>query len=277
MPVSVLFCEGGSNSLDVRLLGAILRGTGVEIAPSGGKDGFSSLIRAWRQRDPRACGITDGDFPRKPEAWMPSSESVPRTWIARDNEVDVMLGWKWQRKEVENYFLDPEVLARAFQWDNPRTRDYVARLEGVFDKLGHVTAARMALTACAPHRNRVETHVNPDLTKDKLEEVLRDKARAHSKDATLDEKKLVEAFERYTPDCCSLGGRFRQHALVVFAGKNVSARIQNTSGFAPELKNREVLYETVLEALQRDEAPHTWLPEWTALRSAVETWTPPEG
>jgi hypothetical protein len=28
------------------------------------------------------------------------------------------------------------------------------------------------------------------------------------------------------------------------------------------------------DALARDEKPHTWLPEWGALRSRVETWNP---
>jgi hypothetical protein len=271
--VSVLFCEGGNNSPDVRLLGAILRGTGVLVLPSGGKDGFSNLIRGWRRQDPRACGIVDGDFPRRPEAWSPSSEPGPRTWIARHDDVEVMLGWTWQRKEVENYFLDPDVLARAFRWGDAKKRDYIERLEGVFDTLGYVTAARMALTACAPRKKRVETRLGLDLGPDRLKEVLRSRAREYSKDAILDEDELIEAFERHAPDCLP-GGRFRQHALEVFAGRNVFAKIEQTSGFAPELKNPEMLQEIVLEALVKDAFPHTWLPEWTALRSAVEIWTP---
>ena len=110
MPVSVLLCEGEDNSPDVRLLGALLRGTGVSVEPSGGKGVLQNLVRSRRFQNPRVCGLTDGDFPRKPETWMLSSDEGPRPWVPKD----AMLGWKWRRKEVENYFIDPEVLQRTF-------------------------------------------------------------------------------------------------------------------------------------------------------------------
>lgn len=273
MPVSVLLCEGEDNSPDVRLLHAILRGTGVQVEPSGGKDGFASLIRGRRRQNPGVCGIIDGDFPRDPGAWTEAADPGPRTWTMRHGEKLLVLGWTWRRKEVENYLLDPDVLARTLRWDPATKSQYVAQLERVFDALGHVTAARIALTCCAPRRNRLKTEVRLDATKDELEQELRARAADYTRGARLDEKELLDAFERHVPDCLR-GGRFRQHALEVFAGKNILAKIQNTSGFDSRLKNRHELEERVLDALEHDAEPHAWLPEWAALRSAVETWMP---
>lgn len=269
MPVSVLLCEGVDNGPDVRLLGAILRGTGVSIEPSGGKDGFSNLVRSRRRQNPRVCGLSDGDFPRKPETWTPPTDAGPRVWKLQD----AMLGWMWQRKEVENYFIDPDVLQRALRWDAAKRTAYVTQLERLLDALGHATAARIALTACAPRKLRLDTAVPLDATEDKLREHLRERARVYNDGAGLDVAKLIEAFERHAPECLP-GGRFRARALEVFAGKDVFARLQNTSGFAAELKNKPRLEETILDALLRDEAPHEWLPEWTALRAAVMSWLP---
>ncbi len=275
MPVSVLLCEGEDNSPDVRLLHAILRGTGVQVEPSGGKDGFVGLIRSRRRQSPGVCGIIDGDFPRNPGTWTEPVDPGPRGWTMRDGEKELVLGWMWRRKEVENYLLDPDVLARALRWDPEMKSRYTKQLERVFDALGHVTAARIALTCCAPRRNRLETQVRLDATKDELAQELQAKADAYTELARLDKDKLLQAFERHVPDCVG-GGRFRQHAIEVFAGKNIRAKIQNTPGFNfdPVLKKPLALEERVLDALEHDAEPHAWLPEWAALRSAVEAWMP---
>lgn len=279
MPVSLLFCEGGAASPDVRLLGLILRGAGVEVAPAGGKDGFRSLVRSWRglaeveARGPRVCGIIDGDFPRHPGAWSAPLEDAPLQWKVRENAAEVVLGWRWCRKEIENYFVDPAVLQRAFKWDDQARQSYTDHLEIVFSGLEVVTAARMALTASAPQRVRVETELPLDLSPDQAEEALAQRAKDHSEGASLDAAGLVRVFQDVLPDC-RRGGKFRQHALSTFAGKNILSRIQNTAGFDRALKRRDALFETILEALARDVSPHSWLPEWSGLRSCVESWEP---
>jgi hypothetical protein len=271
--VSVLLCEGEDNSPDVRLLHAILRGTGVQVEPSGGKDAFAGLIRGRRRQTPGVCGLIDGDFPRDPGAWTKAADPSPRRWTLRHGEEQIVLGWMWRRKEVENYLLDPDVLERALRWKPAEKSLYVEQLERIFDTLGHVTAARIALTCCAPRRNRLDTKVRLNATKEALAQELQGRADAYNEGARLAKDKLIEAFERHVPDCLS-GGRFRQHALEVFAGKNILAKIQSTPGFDPVLKNRATLEERVLNALEHDGEPHAWLPEWAALRSAVEAWMP---
>jgi len=193
-------------------------------------------------------------------------------WRLRVDNTEITLGWTWRRKEVENYFIDPDVLAHVFGWDDEQKRGYVERLGVVLDALGNVTAARMALTACAPRKTRVDTSVRLDATEDELREHLRARVAEHNQGAELDEAALLAAFARFTPECRP-GGRFREHALEVFAGKNVLDKLQCTAGFAQLRK--PALFEKVLDSMARHGAPHTLLPEWGALRAAVETWEPP--
>jgi hypothetical protein len=275
MSVSELLCEGGEGSLDLRLLRAVLRDLKLEIRPSGGKDGFPNLVRGLRRWNARVCGFVDGDFPRDPVAWQ-APAPVPRVWSSRNPEQEMeMLGWQWRRKEVENYFIDPVVVSRALGWDDDKQRDYAGRLEGLFDAIGPATAARLALTACAPRKLRLETRVPLDATDDGLRAELQRRAHSYNEGATLDGDKLLASFEQCLP-ACRAGGRFRSHAIEVFAGKNIVARVQSTAGF-PQLKNWERLAEKILVALAEDDAPHTWLPEWEALRSAVDAWEPAAG
>lgn len=165
MSVSVLLCEGIANGPDVRLLRVILRGIPVEIVPSGGKDGFPSAVLAARAQIPRTCAFADNDFPRQPDSWTTASDGAE--WRVNRENVDVMIGWRWRRKEIENYFIDPSVLARVLTWNDAEKADYEAKLENIFDELSHLTAGRMALTACAASRNRLETKLS--FTKDALQ------------------------------------------------------------------------------------------------------------
>jgi hypothetical protein len=251
----------------------ILRDLRLELQPSGGKDGLPNLVRGLRRWNPRVCCVVDGDFPRDPKTWQVLPPG-PRIWNHRGQDGEVMLGWQWRRKEIENYFVDPDVLARAFRWDERRKQDYAARLDAIFDALAPATAARMALTARAPRKTRVETRISTEASIDELEDELRRRAVAYNEGAVLDAAPLLETFAWCVPECRP-GGRFRPHALEVFAGKNIVAKIQNTAGFPGELKDWEKLAERILVTLERDEAPHTWHPEWSALRSAVDAWEPP--
>lgn len=185
-----------------------------------------------------------------------------------------MLGWQWRRKEIENYLVDPEVLTRALGWDAAKRGAYESSLERVLDDLGPATAARMALTACAPRKVRLATDVRLGAAEAELERDLVDIAAKYNEGARVEELALVETFRWCLPECRP-GGRFRAQAREVFAGKNIVDRIQSTAGFDRELKNKDALFERVLVALERDAAPHEWLPEWRALRGAVESWEPP--
>ena len=110
MPVNLLLCEGGLNSPDVRLLSKLLAGR-CEVRAMGGKQGMGERIKARRESTGRKVvfGMLDGDFV---EHWaMPLNR--PRPWTIKDSKEDVLIGWRWERKEVENYLVDPVIVHRA--------------------------------------------------------------------------------------------------------------------------------------------------------------------
>jgi hypothetical protein len=275
VPVNVLLCEGVGSGPDMRLLRAVLPITVVgEVRPSGGKDGFRNLISNLRraENNPSICGLADGDFPRKPAEWTPPTQC--REWRVRSDGTETMLGWMWQRKEIENYLIDPVVVARALEWDEVRKNAYIANLERVFDKIAAATAGRIALTEHAPRRTRLETSMRIDAADAEVRQTLKLRAAEHNDATRIDEAKLLQSYEGSLFECHP-GGKFRARALEVFAGKDILAKIQQTAGFPREVKNREELIERVLSALGRDMAPHTWLPEWSALYAALDAWRPP--
>lgn len=274
MPVNELLCEGVEGGPDVRLLRAILRRSVGEVRPSGGKDGFRNLVVNLRasSKTSSVCGLADGDFPRKPGEWTPAPPC--REWHVSTQKGQTMIGWMWRRKEIENYLVDPEVVGRALRWDTPKKEAYAAGLERVFDALAYATAARIALTEHAPTRTRMETAMRIDAGDAAAEQALRDGADDYNRGARIDVEALIESYRKWRVECLP-GGKFRACAIDVFAGKNILAKIQQTAGFPPEVKDAVGLFERILDALEKDPAPHTWVPEWTALRAAVEAWVPP--
>lgn len=146
-------------------------------------------------------------------------------------------------------------------------------LEGIYDTIGPATAARMAITACAPRRNRVQTAMRLDASEEHLIMALQERARSHSERAQLDEVELLRTFGRLLP-ACRRGGQFHTHAIRAFAGKDIFSRLQNSPGIRAELKDRKRLVERVLHALEHDAAPHLWLPEWETLRTEIQDWSP---
>lgn len=84
-------------------------------------------------------GILDGDFPKE---WNQPT-GVPKRWMASDG---VALGWRWERTEIENYVIDPTVVAKALGSAAPQPANYVAALEAARDRLMFYQAARAALS-----------------------------------------------------------------------------------------------------------------------------------
>lgn len=149
-------------------------------------------------------------------------------------------------------------------------------MDHVLDQLGEATAARAALTACAPTKNRLHTRIDGRQGVPALEKVLRTRAVEFNKGATLDEATLVTRFHALIPECRP-GGHFRQAGLTFFAGKDIAAQLTCQPGIQKlqrSLKNIDDIGDDVIAALGRDSAPHTWLPEWQSLRDAVEAWAP---
>ena len=80
--------------------------------PIGSKHAMDAQVLVRREVSPRTTvvGLKDADFDRdwnapadRPEAW---TKRLPGARIER-------IGWCWARKEIENYLIDPVVVARA--------------------------------------------------------------------------------------------------------------------------------------------------------------------
>ena len=58
----------------------------------------------------------------------------------------MQIGWLWQRKEIENYLLDPEIVRRALRRKAPPMDKYKAALKESAETIAAYTAARTALS-----------------------------------------------------------------------------------------------------------------------------------
>jgi hypothetical protein len=140
MPVAQILCEGVNNSPDVRVLHKLLAGV-CEVKPSYGKYGMGERIIARREvlGINSVFGILDGDFLSD---WNNFSDSI-RDWKGDDT----LLGWRWNRKEIENYLVDPEVVTKAIQLTPEQKTNYTKALEQARDFIAVYQAARTALSA----------------------------------------------------------------------------------------------------------------------------------
>lgn len=275
MPLTTLLCEGIPGGPDARVLRQILRGVVGVVQPMGGKDGLPVRVVARRETGipttMRCCAVGDGDFPRQPETWAPSDEAKP--WIDKHG---VHIGWLWRRKEIENYLFDADVLTRVFSWLDAKRALYKDRVRTAHDQAAVSTAARMALTCHAPSKGRLDTKIDPRLSQQDIGQKLFERVTAYAAAHRVDAAALEARWKALIPEC-QLGGRFHANAEVVFSGKDIcpllvsAPRIQDIQ---PELKSQEKLVERVLLAMEQDDSPHDWLPEWRSLRAAVEAWSP---
>lgn len=274
MPVSLLFCEGGAGSPDMRVLGKLLAGR-CEVRPFGGKYGMGNRVKGGREAIQRGSvfGILDRDFPQE---WDPPT-GTPRPWIASD---DIVLGWRWERREIENYLIDPTVVASALGADAPHRDDYIAALGAARDRLTFYQAARAALSDCRPRRKPLscsfggergrEDHPFPD---DTSEEACHEGIRGCVEDYNVGQSVTVDevdsAFDVLKPEFAAGGARY-DHYLAAFAGKDIlwamDADIRRF-GFDGVLPFRE----KVLVGIQNStDDIGDWLPEWKALQQAVD-------
>jgi len=121
MPVAELYVEG---KLDSELLNPVLAGNPAISPAFHGKDDLPHVVRRRRRDDERRspspppsagrsypCFIRDRDFDYEP----PSSQAQPEE--DRPDSSHPPLGWHWCRTEIENYMLDPHVIAHMPGFD----------------------------------------------------------------------------------------------------------------------------------------------------------------
>jgi hypothetical protein len=279
MPVSVLYCEGGPKSPDMRVLSAILAGV-CAIKPAGSKYGFGQGIRLARAVTPgvMVAGLRDRDF----DADETPPVLAPRPWLVDNNAL--WLGWYWERTEIENYLADPEVVRRALGARAPNAQSYEATLRESAESIAAYTAARTALSFSrvrfSPLRNAwgkehgTDDHGFPDQRsaadcRAAICEILA----THEATQTVPVENVLEQFEALLPACQPGGSRFA-HFLTFFSGKDLLLGMQDRLaelGLGMPGQFRERILKGIEQA--QDDVWH-WLPEWKHLRTLMRTWQP---
>ncbi|NJK73760.1 MAG: hypothetical protein HC786_11810 [Richelia sp. CSU_2_1] len=269
MSLNVLYCEGNSKSLDIRLLQQLLPGTCL-IKPIGGKNyGFEEKIISDRAINPKLAGLCDRDFDCRD--FRIANE--PIKWFYGD----VQIGWFWERKEIENYAIDPEVVGLALGRKAPPIDEYKAALQKAAETISAYTAARTALS-CYRFKNSWgeqvdKTHYFPQISKlgkDRCRDKIKEIVRQNKGDRIVEEQNVVDKFENLLPLYRPDGDRF-QNLLTFFAGKDLLYVMKHKLqefGFNSKDPINEFL-ERIFQRIELSEDVWTWMPEWQKLRESI--------
>jgi hypothetical protein len=282
MPVSLLYCEGGPKSADLRVLSALLAGV-CAIKPGGSKYGFGQGVRFARMASGAGIGVTiaglrDRDF----DANDTPPTLAPRRWLVDNNTL--WLGWYWERVEIENYLVDPEVVKRALGTQAPNVKSYQAALRESAESIAAYTAARTALSLArvrfSPLQNAwgkeygTGDHRFPDQRAEAdcraaICAILTD----HEATQSIPVENVLERFDSLLPACRPGGGRFA-HFLTFFSGKDLLLGMQDhltQLGLGTPGQFRERILKGIEQA--QDDV-WNWLPEWKQLRTWVRMGQP---
>lgn len=267
----IVYCEGAEKSPDYQLYHLLLKDVAT-VKPMGSKWGMHERIQLLRKETKLNCfGLCDRDFDHELDA----PGEAPMTWQVNQNGTMVHIGWKPERKEIENYLIDAKIVERSFKARNksldlPR---YQAALEAAARTLSFYTAARVVLDVSRKDFKYPSTHWRDEdqgkggwrvpSMRDKqsclakLRGLIAPPANAHE---------LIEArYEHYVEECTS--GLRASHFLTYFAGKDLLYAMGD--GLKEMGLNAGNLIEAVLNGIERSRNVWEWLPEWARLRSEV--------
>ncbi|QJB26353.1 hypothetical protein [Limnospira fusiformis] len=271
MSVTNLYCEGGPKSIDIRVIRQLL--PKCEIHPLGGKtSSFLSSIIADRDRQPNLACLVDHDFDC--QDWPITNEPIRCVYD------QIWVGWAWERKEIENYLIDPVVVREALGKKAPSDSEYQNALDQAAQKIAAYSAARTAL-ACEKFKNLWGDKVRqghsfpPKLGEDYCEVRIAEIVRKYKGERIVSEKDVQGKFRDLLPKFKSAGSRF-QNYLHYFAGKDLLYAMRDKLGdwgFEDSSNKKhpeEVFIERVVTRIERTDGVWEWLPEWKKLRQLIE-------
>jgi len=275
MPVSLLLCEGADSSPDVRVLTKLLAGR-CRVLPLGQKYGMGTRIMARREviGQDLVFGILDRDFIAM---WTPPID-LPIDWKSSDDTL--FFGWYWERKEIENYLIDPAVVEFSLGPTLP-IQDDQASLEAARDRLAVYQAARTALatsrlrfrnlpSSFGKERGR-ERHPFPDnLDEGSCQDGLREVVSLHQESQVVQLDDVEAKFRALLPEFQPGGVRYHSF-LHAFCGKDLLWVMDDALrgfGFAGAWAFRE---KVVTGITQSPDDISGWLPEWRELQLAIES------
>ncbi len=278
MPVSLILCEGGTNSPDVRILRKLLGGI-CQVKPMGGKYGMGDRILARRETlgANAVFGVLDGDFLLE---WK-GVQNLPVQWTKKINNEIIHFGWRWERKEIENYLVDLDIVCKTLPNGLIEEKKYRKALEKTRDKISAYQAARTALNACRRRFKplessfgvpcgRKEKHSFPiKLDEKSCIEGIKQNIDAYENSQIVTYKEAENLYSKYLPECKSGGKRYDDY-LYCFAGKDL------LWGMNEWLENNLdddawAFREKVLKGIEKStEDVSGWTPSWKNLLEEIK-------
>jgi len=275
MPVTLLLCEGGDHSPDIRVFGKLLAGI-CTISPHGGKYGMGDRVITRRKDLQRnsICGILDGDFTNE---WS-GQRNEPVEW--RSNDGAIFFGWRWERKEIENYLIDPIIVERVFPRSLLNIDAYLGALESARNQIACYQAARTALST---HRVRVKplcnyfgrprgrkNHPFPNVFDEShCQSEIRSVVSQYSYSQSVGADAVIASYQIYLNECLSGGSRSNAF-LSTFAGKDIVWALEpwlSSNGFS----GPEAFIERIVVGIERSiDDISSWLPEWARLKWLIQ-------
>ena len=282
MPVTLLLCEGVSDSPDARVLNRLLGGY-CTVEPVGSKHVMDTQVLVRRKISPAATvmGLKDADFYRE---WLGPSDT-PTPWLKKvAGGQEERLGWSWARKEIENYLIDPGAVARALGTKAPRPDVYREILDRAARNISDYTAARPALSLCRltfrqlqnkwGTRRGHDRHLFPEnLTRSACRTEIKRIVKRQTQGTLPEPKTVVMEFKKQLPHHAATGLR-RARYLHTYAGKDLLIQMDGDFkqlGFGDFGDFRERILIGIRDT---PDDIATWLAEWDSLRTEIQTVTP---
>lgn len=275
MPVNVLYCEGIPKGPDTRVLSNVLSDIRTNIKPVGVKYCLERRISGARDTESgiQVAGIRDRDFDNDNS----SPAGKPRAWEFESKRI----GWTWERKEIENYMIDPEVVKRTLKFEDSQAGDYQKALNESAKRIADYTAARTTLSLseirspsiinCWGEKREDNYHFPKDKglkledCRSKLGSIISRYQKIPGPEET---DKMWECFDRLRKECNPGGCRFK-YFMTFFAGKDLLYGMRDKLkkfGFDTPRK----FCEKILRGMENSsEDVWKWLPEWSELHEIV--------
>lgn len=282
MPVDILYCEGGKNSPDIRVLLNILSGI-CTVKPAGSKYGLDRQILFIKQErllpSSVVAALKDRDF----DSDVSPPINFPRSWSSRVDGQEIQVGWSWERKEIENYLIDPEVVSHALGAKAPPLEAYSIALEESARDIADYTAARVALSLSRQRLlplnncwgNSGGQHPFPSsLAESDCRTAITDIVRQYEQAQIIQENDVLDHFDRLLPMCRIGGSRF-QNFLTFFSGKDLLCGMR-LALLSFGLGEPFVFRERIIKGIENSsDDVSSWLPEWSQLRQVVQGFSQP--
>ena len=275
----LLLCEGTESAADSVVLQKLC-GKIVRVVPVGSRFGMKHRIEVLRKvQDFPAYAILDRDFPQKWE----SQSCLPIPWMTQENSISKCYGWYWERKEIENYLIDPIVVRESlgesvFDWN-----EYTDALKIARDKISSYQAARLTLSVLGRtgqyyvasskgvHRGSSDHYRFPE--EGQLDEVTCDEwiASTHAEYENRHLSRfnsLDNLYHQYRIECNEGGIRFENY-MAAFSGKDIAWCLNGwlrKKGF----QGTKHFLNSILEGIAGSKTDITqWLFEWNRFYSVV--------